>query len=81
MNEIKATKDYVEIRTKLKDTVQSWIDRELYELLFYKKVIWKVDDAVFFDKKKERALLLHNCTTKKTLHIRLIMLKLLEPKK
>lgn len=58
MQGIQGTKDYVEIRTKLKDTIQSWIDRQLYELLFYKKVNWKVDDAVFFDKKKEKALLL-----------------------
>jgi hypothetical protein len=27
-------------------------------MLFYQKVNWKVDDAVFFDKKKEKALLL-----------------------
>jgi hypothetical protein len=58
MNGIQGTKDYTEIRAKLKDTIQSWKDRELYELLFFKKVKWAVDDAVFFDKNKEKALLL-----------------------
>jgi hypothetical protein len=58
LNEIHSSRDYVETRTNLKDTIQSWIDRNIYELLFYKKVNWKIDDAVFFDAKKEKALLL-----------------------
>jgi hypothetical protein len=29
MREIQGTKEYVEIKEKLKDSVQSWIDREL----------------------------------------------------
>jgi hypothetical protein len=52
------TKEDIEIRAKLNDTIQSWINRQLYELLFYKKVNWKIDDAVFFDKDKKKALLL-----------------------
>jgi hypothetical protein len=58
MQDIQGTREYAEIKAKLKDTLQSWIDRQLYQLLFYKKVKWQVDDAVFFDKKKEKALLL-----------------------
>jgi hypothetical protein len=56
--ETETTPDYAEVRSKLHDSIQSWIDRGLYELLFYPKVNWKIDDAVFFDKKKSKALLL-----------------------
>lgn len=58
LNSIYNSKDYREIKSRLHDSVQSWIDRELYELLFYKKLNWKIDDAVFFDRTKEKALLL-----------------------
>jgi hypothetical protein len=55
---IRKTKDYAEVRSKLKDSMDSWIHRQLYELLFYPKVNWKIDDAVFFDKDRSKALLL-----------------------
>jgi len=58
LSNIHNTKEDIEIRAKLKDTIQSWIDRQFYELLFYNKVTWKIDDAVFFDKDKKKALLL-----------------------
>jgi hypothetical protein len=68
LNSIQNSKDYVEIRIKLKDSIQSWIDRQLYELLFYKNLNWKIDDAVFFDKDKKKALLLILAQVKDSLY-------------
>lgn len=56
--DLKTDNEYKIVKSRLKDSLQSWIDRGLYEVLFLKKVDWQIDDAVFFDKKKEKALLL-----------------------
>lgn len=58
LNTISRDSEYAVIRAGLHDSINSWINRGLDPLQFYKHTDWKIDSAVFFDSKKEKALLL-----------------------
>lgn len=58
LTETQKDKTWSEIRLLCKDSLQSWMDRGLYDVLFLKKQEWEIDSAVFFDKDKSKALLI-----------------------
>lgn len=58
LNSITQDKEYAAIKDGLEDSIRSWIDRGLDPVQFFHHADWKVDSVVFFDKKKERAVLL-----------------------
>lgn len=58
LKEISGNTKVTELRNNLRDSVKSWIDRELYYTLFLTKTTWEIDDAVFLNGEKNKALLL-----------------------
>ena len=57
LEETKKSSETGVIRNQLRDSMVEWIDKGLYYVLFFCKARWKVDDVVFFDKLKRKALL------------------------
>jgi hypothetical protein len=50
--------EMIQLKQNLTDSVQHWIEMGLYYVLFLSKTTWKVDDAVFLDREKNKALLI-----------------------
>lgn len=50
--------EMIQLKQDLTDSVEHWIDMGLNYVLFLGKTTWKVDDAVFLSKEKNKALLL-----------------------
>ncbi len=58
LNHISIDSQITELRNCLRDSVRSWIDKGLYYVLYLEKTNWKIDDAIFLNGKKDKALLL-----------------------
>jgi hypothetical protein len=46
------------LRNNLKDSINGWIDKGLYFVLFLNKANWVIDNVVFFNKTRDKALFL-----------------------
>jgi len=58
LDDISIDSQITELRNCLRDSLKSWIDKGLYYVLFLEKASWKIDDAIFLNDKKDKALLL-----------------------
>jgi hypothetical protein len=58
LNSISTDNEITELKNNLKDSVQKWINMGLYYVLFLDKTTWKIDEAVFLNKQKNKALML-----------------------
>lgn len=59
INEVKGTPEYISVRSAAKDTVSSWISKDVK---FFGHLdtdtMWKIDNAIFFNEDRSKALLL-----------------------
>jgi hypothetical protein len=58
LQEYKVTQAYNEVQEAAAKDLQQWISDNLEEVELLKECTWKVDDAVFFNTKKDRCYLL-----------------------
>ena len=58
LDSLKESKLVSRLKSDLKDSVQSWIDKRLNYVLFLQKTNWQIDDAIFFNNGQTKALLL-----------------------
>jgi len=58
LNQVSNDSQITDLRNCLRDSVKSWIDKGLYYVLYLEKTNWKIDDAIFLNGKKDKALLL-----------------------
>jgi hypothetical protein len=58
LNEVKGTKAYQDVQKSASDSLNQWLAAGLEEVQVLNDCNWKVDDAVFFNTKKDRAYLL-----------------------
>ncbi|MBB6272671.1 hypothetical protein HDF26_003128 [Pedobacter cryoconitis] len=58
LNAIKGTKSYQDVQKSANESINQWLAAGLEEVQVLKECNWKVDDAVFFNTKKDRAYLL-----------------------
>jgi hypothetical protein len=59
LKKLKLTVDYINIIGSLSDTLNSWIERDIKGVRYFKKNEFKISDAVFFNKDKSKCLLLY----------------------
>lgn len=58
LTEYKLTRPYKEVISSARHYLDQWIDEGVEEVQILKECKWKVDDAVFFNTKKDRCYLL-----------------------
>ncbi|MDI9319840.1 MAG: hypothetical protein QM530_05120 [Phycisphaerales bacterium] len=58
LKEMKKKPVYTIVQTALKDTLTAWTDKKLKGVWSLKHFDWKIDEAVFFSNKEDKAILL-----------------------
>lgn len=57
-NEWKKNEIYNEVRSELNSTFQVWLNNDVASIRYYKKTVWKIDEAIFFNNSQTAAILL-----------------------
>ena len=58
LNDLKKTTEYKQVQLAANDNLNGWIAADLEDVHLLKECKWKLDEAVFFNTKKDRAYLL-----------------------